>query len=201
MIIHLFNTYLTVLYCLFLTAQYHSFWLQHRKVVWNLHLYGDFGGPTTIICTAWLSSRNPTGFLIQPSWRTSSRPRESHPQSLNEPYVILSHHTALIILSHYRLSLTNRVLPDQCLLTPFIKRIIMSLRSTSITEASTLLQTFPPPCLHWYSFSCGSSTWNSLLTASRGFPRSVQTPMLKSCHLCAAHRLVSKQVSSKLIPD
>ena len=38
--------------CLFPNAQCHSFWLQHLRVVWNLHLHSGSGGPSAIICTA-----------------------------------------------------------------------------------------------------------------------------------------------------
>ena len=52
MVIHLLNAHLTDSFSLFLTAQYHDFWSQHRKVVWSLRLYNGSGGPAAIVYTA-----------------------------------------------------------------------------------------------------------------------------------------------------
>ncbi len=79
----------------------------------------------------------------------SSRPGESHPQPLTEPYVTVSRHTALLpqpmsYLPHTALSFP----PSSSRFRLALRkgRVSQPLRSTPITGVSSLLRVDPPPC-------------------------------------------------------
>jgi hypothetical protein len=92
--VHLFYPYLIHLTGLF-PHPFNTSWSpgQHRGVVCWLCLYNASGGPSSILITTLKHH------LAMPfhSEHTSSRQREFHPKPLTEPYVIVSHHTALVI--------------------------------------------------------------------------------------------------------
>jgi hypothetical protein len=71
--------------------------------------------------------------------------------------------------------------------------ITQSLRSTSITEASSLLRTVPPLHIASILYPYGAAVWSFLLTSMCRFPSSTEKPVLGSCQLYTGHRLVSKQ--------
>ena len=74
--------------------------------------------------------------LMLHSQHTSSRPGEFHPKPLTEPYVIVSHHTALL---KWYTKIAHPFSSWQA-----VYQISSSLCSISITETSSLLRMSPP---------------------------------------------------------
>jgi hypothetical protein len=132
--------------------------------------------------------------------KQSSSPGESHPQALTDPDVNLSAHPA----PHAHLAFLSRreLLRGSSHLWLTQKRswTCYPLRSTSITETSTLLRGNPPLC----SASVLSSLWGlhldfSLVIGTTGFHVPHESPdHVHATFMPAAARTV-KQVSSELI--
>ena len=129
-----------------------------------------------------------------------SSARESHPHALAKRYVNLSIHTASIrqtlLFCHFR-----HLLLAKGQLGVKFDCLILSLRSTAITAASSLLQTGPPQC----SASVLSSSWGfhldfSVSIRTTGSRSSTEKPELDSRHLNAGHHLLRTQVPSRLFP-
>jgi hypothetical protein len=122
-----------------------------------------------------------------------SSPGEFHPQALSEPDLRLSPHPAPIIqpLGALFWPLVPPLLPR---LTAGQNWITQSLRSTSITEASSLLRIVPPLLIASILSSLRVCHLEFFFLTSRSrFPSSIEKPVLGSCQLYTGHRLVSKQ--------
>ena len=129
-----------------------------------------------------------------------SRPGEFHPEPLTDPDLILSHHPARATARRLPPSVERRALPGK---TGWPKSTAMTrlLRSSSITELSSLLRGSPP------------LSGASVLSASRleplapfplaspvRFSRSIPKPGRASRRLHAGCRSVGIRTSSELIP-
>jgi hypothetical protein len=128
------------------------------------------------------------------------------PEPLTEPYVILSHHTALVIEPSDN---TKRVEQPRLQCRILSQRdcrdtadpMTWPLRSTAITAASSLLRTTPPLRLA----SVLAASWLHPLGflpshRSNRFPRSVPEPVIPSRRLYTGCRSARHQATAELVP-
>jgi len=102
--------------------------------------------------------------------RTPSRPGESHPQPLTDPYVSLSTHTARVI---QRRPTTSFIQIEGFFPLPvdrnesIMNRMTRPLRSTGVTQLHRYYEAVCPWCEHRYFRSHGLSTCTFSLAISR----------------------------------
>ena len=131
---------------------------------------GGSEGPALIPRAAWLQLGGHLGLLSAPSWRTVSRPGESHPRALAELYVNVSAHTAPIIQPPVlRLRVARRLLP-RARLTVWTRWMTRPLCSIEFPRLHRSYGSLRPCASHRASHPWGSAPWISPFTSRRQVP-------------------------------
>ena len=130
-----------------------------------------------------------------------SRPGEFHPEPLTGPDVSLSTYPARTTFEGCRLP--PRPAGSSCSqLTLSISTLVTcSLRSTGVTPLHHYYGAVRPWPAHRYFRPRGSTLVPFPLPSQTRFSSSIRKPRLESRLLYTGHRLASKQVSARLVPE